>query len=320
MPRYDLRSNEKLLPPSPSFRQCYLIEKINQYLGLFKRDLLDADGHCHGLTLLWMQKMAERREQWFYDMVQRIVTATDEQLYLFDDDVDVQKFIAKIEFAQYPLKYTEKLAEPEVTSYYNVNKILELSGQIVKDGHYTQKTLRVLCRKIAQYGNAAVLWGGSDRVDPNDHTIGIFYRNRIFYLYNANNQSGKAEAFGRAGDLVSRIVWHLYTDFGKATPDRFLLSISLLDIKRAANQLVERGFLRKASCKRRKLDSDPNEDDVAESESDESDEKAQSIVSVFWSKFSEAGWMSMFAPQKNLEVDHDAAHDVQSRFTAITRD
>ena len=115
------------------YDQDILLRKINQYLKGQGLDLIDEVGYCHGLALVWLQKMAERKEQWFYDTVRAIVNASDDKLK--EANLDFEKFIAKIEYAQWPTKHTQAMFKKdcEIIHQQDIDKILEATTQINRD-------------------------------------------------------------------------------------------------------------------------------------------------------------------------------------------
>src|SRR5437870_929461 len=94
------------LPPLSIYDQSRLIRKVNLYFAFYKRPLWDAKGYCHGLTVLWQQKMADRTEIQHYAVNKKIIQCPRGKLTDFEDDVSVQKFIAQAEYAQHPYKYS----------------------------------------------------------------------------------------------------------------------------------------------------------------------------------------------------------------------
>ena len=98
----ELESEVIKLPPLKIYNQTRLINKVNQYLAEMKRPLWNPRGYCHGLAVVWHQKMADNREQKFYDVIKKIILQPVGKLKELDDEVDVQKFIAQVEYAQNP--------------------------------------------------------------------------------------------------------------------------------------------------------------------------------------------------------------------------
>ena len=113
-----------------------------------KLPLIDETGYCHGLALAWLKKMAERKEQWFYDIQRAMINATDEKLKEFNSDFE--KFIAKIEYPQYSAKHTKQLFDLsiETVTQNDIDIILEARAQINKDNLYSKCAAKVATERI----------------------------------------------------------------------------------------------------------------------------------------------------------------------------
>lgn len=112
-------------PVDKSYRQGVLIDKINRYLAVMgRKPLLTAGGYCHGLAVLWLQKMAEYREDWFYNVIKKIVDYPEDKLAELDKDADVLKFISKMEYAQ----NCDEITKHRIRQI-DVDKVLELKHE-----------------------------------------------------------------------------------------------------------------------------------------------------------------------------------------------
>ena len=108
------------------YHQTKIIDKINLYLKLNKRSLTLEHGYCHGLTLLWLYKMSKNQEKWFYDTIKLIVDTPQENFS--EIEIDIEKFIAHIEWLQQPEKYVPKIRQMDIDKSIEVPKELPLSS------------------------------------------------------------------------------------------------------------------------------------------------------------------------------------------------
>src|SRR5690349_21148096 len=111
---------------SMKYNQSIIIAKINAYLKLKKRSLTLDQGYCHGLTLLWLYKMSEQKVKWYYDLVKRIVETPNDAL--LDIEIDIEKFIAHIEWLQKPEKYAPSIRQMDIDKTAEIPKEIPVSS------------------------------------------------------------------------------------------------------------------------------------------------------------------------------------------------
>lgn len=192
------------LPVVKSYRQGVLLGKINQFLAVMKRKpLLSVGGHCHGLAVLWMQKMAEYREDWFYGVIKKIVDCPADKLAELDNDVDVLKFIAKIEYAQ----NCDEITMHRIRQI-DIDKVLELKHEHYRYDYFSVKSLAKYIQTLSGECPAFMLGATESK-----HDVAIYCRDNQYYLFDANFDSGEAVKFNIATEATHEMSKCLFNDF-----------------------------------------------------------------------------------------------------------
>ncbi|VVC75278.1 hypothetical protein AQUSIP_05660 [Aquicella siphonis] len=180
-------SSTVVLPPPANFSQNRLLAQINNYLKAFGRKPWDTKGYCHGLALVWLQKMADYREEEYYAVIKKIINQPLEKIRELDEDIDVQKFIAQIEFAQNSLHY----GYGQLIRQKDVDKILDAPTELYMNTYFSTKFLsKTLGERAKAY--PAITVSSNNRYS---HTIGIFYRDDKYYVFDANYRAGRAREY-----------------------------------------------------------------------------------------------------------------------------
>lgn len=180
------------------YNQSILIAKINAYLRLKKRPLILDQGYCHGLTLLWLYKMAEKKEKWYYDLVKRIVDTPNDKLE--DIEIDIEKFIAHIEWLQKPEKYIPSIRQMDIDKTAEVPKEIPVSSVL------ESSQLDALLDLVIQPEKMVCISGP-------DHSIGVYRYGSNYHIYNPNYDTGVAKIVVSIGALRQELIKCLFTDF-----------------------------------------------------------------------------------------------------------
>src|SRR5262245_43362738 len=109
--------------PMQIYNQDVVIDKLNHYLKLQKRSITLKKGYCHGFSLLWLYKMSIGEENWFYNTIKKITACRKKRDY-DAIEMDIEKFIAHIEWLQNSEKYV-----PEINQL-DIDKIIELPREL----------------------------------------------------------------------------------------------------------------------------------------------------------------------------------------------
>lgn len=180
------------------YNQAAIIYKINTYLRLQKRQINLDPGYCHGITLLWLSKMAEKKEKWYYDLVKRIVDVPINTL--LDHEIDMEKFIAHIEWLQKPEKYVSSIRQMDI------DKTVEVPKEIPVSSVFESKQLDVLLDLVIQSEKMVCISGP-------DHSIGVYRRGGKYHIYNPNYDTGVAKTVDTIAALRVELIKCLFTDF-----------------------------------------------------------------------------------------------------------
>lgn len=210
---------KKVLPPS---HQDLLIAKMNTYLrSQVRRPLQTAN--CHGLALLWLKRMAARREKEFYAVVNRIIACPEDKLQSVA--AEIEKLRKSINKKQNPQQY-QRYRSRNIRSG-DIGELLGLKWHYILDGVYTRNTLESMLGRLSQ--NEDLFCVTSDyavRDKDGDHTIGIFRRGDLYYRYDSNSLTVEAQCFDSPAVTAQAILDSLYTTFNMQIPDTFRLEIT----------------------------------------------------------------------------------------------
>lgn len=215
------------------YNQDALINKINVYLKINDRMLILNKGYCNGLTMLWLYKMAEHQEDWFYNLTKKIINYSGEDLS--DIEMDIEKLINNIEWCQNPDLYTKN--ENNISQYtqYNCDKLLE-TVNLYRNKNVCDYSIQ----QLRDVFNKNVKEDVMIAVASKEHIIGIVQRDNYYYIYDANYITGRAKRFAlnQFNALFEEIRDCLYSDFNK---EMNKASIPLLvDISRITRQKSQR--------------------------------------------------------------------------------
>lgn len=173
------------------YDQSQIILKLNHYLKLQKRSISLTHGYCHGLTLLWLHQISLGREKWFYQTIKKITRAPRQE------NKDIEKFLGHIEWLQNPEKYLAHFRQMDMDNTMEKKIVLRFSGIFLKN------ELKTLLTKVIKKNKMVVL-------SDSSHTIGIFHRKKIYFLFNPNDKKGMAKQLRSSKELYLHILKHLY--------------------------------------------------------------------------------------------------------------
>lgn len=180
----------------PKCQQELILSKLNYYIKHKKRKhILEPGGYCHGLTLLWLYKMSEGKEKWFYDITNKIIRCKLKNLDQIE--IDIEKFLAHIEWLQNPNKYVKNIQQLDIDKLTDTYRDYSISYS------FTAETLKSNLNKLISSNRMTCISG------PN-HTIGVFRRNNKFYIYDPNSITGLPQSTNKLNELQSEIISALF--------------------------------------------------------------------------------------------------------------
>lgn len=194
------------------YSQTTVIDKLNLYLKLKKRQLISSEGHCYGITLLWLQKMSEGTVNWFYETVDAIVECPTDKLLMIE--VEIEKFLAMIEWAQNSAKHVTTVTQDDV------DKLLE----VPRPEMFIFKDKEEELTKWLRVRRNAVMYV----VCSPDHAIGVIQVNGFYYVYDANYHHGRAKIFHSREKVVQEIKQCLFVVFHEAVPNPYRIELKML--------------------------------------------------------------------------------------------
>lgn len=213
-----------------------LLDKLNTFFKKAGRKNEDGSiyqistrGYCHGLTLLFLEKMTEGKIQWFYDTKRKIIECDDNNLE--DLELEIDKFLALIEWAQNSSKYSENNI-----SYFNIDLILDTQPQKSFDDLYDFEKLKNFLTYKQGKGNMMCITNCYG--DIQEHTVGIFTDGVYYHFFDANYKNGEAVKFRSSKELTHEVLNRLYTNFSEEIPDNCELEIKMVNRPAKVNDLT----------------------------------------------------------------------------------
>lgn len=209
------------LPPLSVYDQSRLIRKVNLYFTLFKRPLWNPRGYCHGLTILWQQKMTDRLEKEYYATNKKIIQCPRVMLADLEDDVSVQKFIAQTEYAQNPEKYSAESTVRQI----DVDRIQGTQSELFFKDWISLGSFIQLLEKHAKAMPAITVANFLSH-----HTMGIYFRDNQYHVFDSNYESGQAKIFDTPLQAATEAIDCTYHQFG-LKPQQWMTDLALIFTK-----------------------------------------------------------------------------------------
>jgi hypothetical protein len=184
--------------------QTVLLKNINRYLSAINKPLISEKGYCNGISLLWLTMMALKVEALFYYMVDQIALCPPEQLHQINETI--LTFLFWIDLGQNPALYTQH-------SYSAIDKIIGLNNITTTHAVLAKTNLQVALTRRVQREALVCIKGWAKEDSTIGHAIGLFWRGKTHYLFDANFKSGRSQ-------IVSR------KSLGTAVKNRFAEAVS----------------------------------------------------------------------------------------------
>lgn len=212
----------------PTCNQDEVIDKLNKYLKSRRRKLKLPYGYCHGFTLLWLYKMSEGQEKWFYDTIKKIVAHKDKN---FEDiEMDIEKFLNHIEWLQNSSKYIPAIRQLDVHQLLETRRDFSLS--------YIFNSL-----EFSNALNDVVLKNKMVCLSGPTHTIGVFKRGSKYFIFDPNFDEGEPKQFESINELQTEIVKSLFIEF-KLPTNRLPVTINIADEKPGKYKVCKTGMFK----------------------------------------------------------------------------
>lgn len=173
------------------YSQSIILKRLNHYLDINQRDLKLENGYCHGFSLLWLYHMTHNNEAWFYDVLHQIARCRTKK-HFQKIATQVEWFIAHLEWLQNSKSYVNSINQMDIDDLLEMPKI-SLSFQ------FTKQQLYSTLRKIIHPNEMICISGPT-------HTIGIYFRDNDYYLFDPNYSDGKAHVFTNLRELRDEII------------------------------------------------------------------------------------------------------------------
>lgn len=206
-----------------SYSQYALLKKINRYFELSRQDKISEEGHCHGLSILWLKRMAQGREQEFYNNVKMIIDSSDQDLLV--NGVAIEKFFRSFDKKQNPRHFYPNRKQSQVSD------IIKANSQTILDATYLKKRLGRLFNIHQQDGNMFCISNRKSYMvngKMGRHSVAVYVRDDQFYCYDSNFSTGIAKHFNKPMDVVNEIRSCLFTKFKLRIPPYIPLEIKMI--------------------------------------------------------------------------------------------
>jgi hypothetical protein len=205
------------------YNQSEIQKKIQLYLEATGQRLTGKlpDGYCHGLALLWVIKMAERQEKWFYHLIKEIcefslatlknIISTTPPKKLFISEFE--KFINHIDWAHRPENYVHSQC-----TQTDIDKILDLPARSYDLKMFNQfEHMRAHLKKVFLSSTFAIVSGQGARYGKMiaGHSIGCYFRDNKYWVYHGYYDKGQAKPFHTIDAMAQEIHEQMIQAFNK---------------------------------------------------------------------------------------------------------
>lgn len=209
--------------------QIPILKKINRYLTLKKRGLqLPLTGHCHGITLHWLDLMDNNQGQSYCDFAEKIVSANNQTLLNMGPDIEL--FLSRIEFLQNPEYYLKH------TFQKDTGLLLERPSNLSIPFLFKKSSLEsVLPYVISEKDMVTVMGAG--------HTIGIFRSGNQYHIFDSNYTSGKWKILTSTQQLTNEVIFRLFRRFGLTRQTVFPIYLSTSNNKKQNKKQLKLAIL-----------------------------------------------------------------------------
>jgi hypothetical protein len=210
------------------FNQNAVVDQLNVYLKSQNRKMFLEYGYCHGFSLLWLYKMSEGKEAWFYHFIKNLVAAKSPTDFDYLE-MDIEKFIAHIEWLQNSSTYAPQIQQLDLESVLEIPEKTSLSSVL------SPRQFDDIIELIAQPNQMICL-------SCPTHTIGLFQRGKNYYLFDPNYNEGEAKAFTDKKLLAHEIVKCLFKNLSIPTM-KIALEINIVtnpDIKMKHQKIINK--------------------------------------------------------------------------------
>lgn len=211
-----------ILPILQNASAWALMNKFNECFEMYGLPLIDNDdGLCHGMTLLWLKKMASGESDWFYNTLRSILTCPSNAMAenMGHCKERLLDFFEQIDRGQNPEKYSH-------AEQHDTQLILNAEKQAYQTGRYKFEKLQDILDDAKEDGNMICI---SSDEDGDGHTIGVFIKNNTFFVYDSNDLAGKHQKYDAAVHVAEFITNSLYSEFDVDIPQKMSLVLTLVN-------------------------------------------------------------------------------------------
>lgn len=145
--------------------------KLNHYLESHHRDEKLKPGYCHGLVLLWLYLMIEKRGDWLYRIIDKIVSCDSDDYESIE--TDIEKLLSHMEWLQNSCKYNYSVNQLDFEGLTGLHR--EGSLSFLLQNNDLDKVLKRIFNK-----DAVVCISGPS------HTVGIVKRDKKIVFFDAD--------------------------------------------------------------------------------------------------------------------------------------
>jgi hypothetical protein len=173
-----------------------LLKKINFHLVSQGQPRISEEGHCHGITLLWLTMMSWGLESLFYKLVKQIAECPNPALLQIHKEI--MTFLEWIDLGQSPEKHSNNTCfQQDVEKIIGVTSIEKIHQKL------SEAELSIQLQKVSHDKNTMATitgWCNVEVTNPltnvktmkeKGHTLGLFYKNHAYCLYDCNYEDGE---------------------------------------------------------------------------------------------------------------------------------
>lgn len=215
--------------------QTVLIAKINTYFSSIRYPLeLNAPGCCHGLTILWLKRMAQGRANDMLEIIERIIYQPADRMH--EMDAEIKKFARCIDKKQRPENYSSNASQEDL------DIILKVNEQEILDGTYLSRDLAHFFNQLPTQGSMILIthmnsFFSEAKGKHFRHTVGLYIGQGLFNVYDANYRTGHEKCFSNASDAAIEIRSCLFHTCDLRAPAFMPLKIKMVQANQLARKL-----------------------------------------------------------------------------------
>ncbi|MHB1949172.1 MAG: hypothetical protein ACYCQI_13780 [Gammaproteobacteria bacterium] len=221
---------EQDLERKTNFNQIAIINRVNDYVRKYNAFIsgnpslkmnyvpkkeLPVTGCCHGITWTWLQFMSTNQPQKLYALYQKIMSPQDHFGHSIHMPIEI--FLAFVDKAHRASRYFKNMTWRTTYKIFAMHSICDSGGEVTPSQIYEKMASFSKEKEYAMCLSASI----KKTQDGKDfyHSIGLYFKDSTFYVYDPNYKEGKPKEFKDLKDVIEEFGKCMYDDFGVKRPE-----------------------------------------------------------------------------------------------------